>query len=116
MSPEAQSALADYTRLVQTKTTNEAAALEQTIQALYRRYYVEMGGTGLPPDFAKLTPTVVPRHQDTPLSNDNVTPFRPRPKAKPSKAASQPGKRPMPVLLIFVAMVAIVVLFKYLFK
>jgi hypothetical protein len=115
LSQEAQAALADYTKLVQSKMTNEAAALEQSIQALYRRYYVEMGGTGLAPDSSSLTPTIVPRQESTQQSNDNVTPFRPRPKAKPSRSTSQPGKRPLPVALIFIAMVGIAVLFKYLF-
>src|ERR1700710_2594270 len=63
LSPEAQAALADHTKLVQSKTISEANALEQSIQALYRRYYVEMGGTGLAPDSTTLTPTVVPRQE-----------------------------------------------------
>jgi hypothetical protein len=75
-----------------------------------------MGGTGIPPESAKLTPMIVSRQQGgTQAPNDNVTPFRPRPKAKPSRTASQTGKRPMPVALIFAAMVAIAVLIKYFF-
>jgi hypothetical protein len=116
LSPEAQAALAAHAKLVQSKTMTEDVALEQSIQALYRRYYVEMGGTGLAPDSSALILNVVPRQQDAPLPSDNnVTPFRPRPKAKASRTTSQSGKRPMPVALIFIAMVAVAVLFKYLF-
>ena len=70
-----------------------------------------MGGTGLAPDSGTLQPKVVSRRAApaTPQT-DNVTPFRPRPKAKPA-----PKKRPMPAGLIFIALVGIVALFKYLF-
>lgn len=114
LSPDAQAALADHDKLLQRRKTDEATALEQSVQSLYRRYYVDMGGTGLPPDSASLTPTIVSR-QETQLYQDNVMPFRPRPKAKASRTTAQAGKRPMPVALIFAAMVGIAVLIKYLF-
>ena len=108
LSPDAQATLADHNkRLAQ----GNADADEQTIQALYRRYYVDMGGTGLAPESGTLQPKVV-RTKTPPATaqTNNVTQFRPRPKAKP-----EAKKRPMPAGLIFIALVAIVALFKYLF-
>ena len=108
LSPEAQAVLADYNKRL---ANGSAEADEETIQALYRRYYVDMGVTGLAPDTSTLKPKVVSQRMppETPQPN-NVTPFRPRAKAKP-----EPKKRPMPAGLIFIAMVGIIVLYKYLF-
>lgn len=108
LSPDAQAALAEYNKRLAAGT---AEADEETIQALYRRYYVEMGGTGLAPDSATLQPKVI-RTRTVPATpqSDNVTQFRPRTQAKP-----EPKKRSMPAGLIFIALVGIVALFKYLF-
>lgn len=108
LSPEAQAALADYSKRVAAGT---AEADEETIQTLYRRYYVEMGGTGIAPDSATLQPKVISRRATAEAARtSNVTPFRPRQKEQP-----EPTKRSMPAGLIFIALVGIVVLFKYLF-
>lgn len=128
LSIDAQAVLANYNAL-RTKGTEETAASAEVIQTLYRRYYLEMGGTGVPPDSDVLQPRLASSPPKPPAekdgSRDNVTPFRPR--AKDSGKNSNSGgsrfggafggdPRKIPAWLIFAALVAIVVLIKYLLQ
>ncbi|MBR0956821.1 hypothetical protein [Bradyrhizobium japonicum] len=101
---EAQEFLASYQNLL--AQMSESEATEATIGAIYKAYYVEMGGAGTPPD-------VRPRQAEP--AADNVTAFR-RPARKPKKAASFGAtafaggqKRPLPVALIFACLVVVYV-------
>lgn len=104
LPPEAQEFLSSYRTLL--AQMSEGEATEATIGAIYKAYYVEMGGAGTPPD-------VRPRRAESPA--DNVTAFR-RPTPKPKSAgfsgtgaASGPQKRPLPVALIFACLVVVYV-------
>jgi len=104
LPPEAQEFLTSYKNLLTQMSDGEAS--EATIGAIYKAYYVEMGGAGTPPD-------VRPRPSET--AQDNVTAFR-RPAPKPKGASfSGPGaaagtqKRSLPVALIFVCLVVVYV-------
>lgn len=104
LPPEAQEFLASYRNLLTQMSENEAS--EATIGAIYRAYYVEMGGAGSPPDVRTRPPEP---------AADNVTAFR-RPAPKPKKAASFGAaafagsqKRPLPVALIFACLVVVYV-------
>jgi hypothetical protein len=135
LSADAQSVLADYNSL-KAKGSADADAVEQTIQALYRRYYSSMGGTGQPPVSDALQPKLAAskppqddsaRGQGNPDDGqrDNVTQFRPRPK-NASKNSSQTGSRfggsfgkggdprKIPAWLIFILLVCVVALVKLL--
>ncbi len=110
LPPEAQSFLAGYKKLLE--QMSEAEATEATIAEVYKAYYAEMGGAGIPPD-------VRPRPAEP--ATDNVTAFR-RPAAKPNKVTpfgfaaaygSGPGKRPLPVALIFACLVVVYVAIRY---
>jgi hypothetical protein len=105
---EAQRFLASYKKLL--GDMPEPDATEATIQLLYKAYYVEMGGVGVPPD-------VRPR-QAEPVA-DNVTAFR-RPDPRPAKSQAgyggNGGKRPMPVALIFACLVVVYVGIRYLWR
>lgn len=100
---EAQEFLASYKNLV--AQMSEGEATEATIGAIYRAYYAEMGGAGIPPDV---------RPRATEPAADNVTAFR-RPAPKPKKvsffgeAAGGTQKRPLPVALIFACLVVVYV-------
>ena len=99
---EAQNFLASYKARL--KEMPDAAATEATIQLIYKTYYGEMGGAGLPPD-------VIPRSRD-PVS-DNVTAFK-RPPAPRPKAATGPNSKPkLPVALIFGCLVVVYVGIRY---
>src|SRR5947207_239403 len=73
---EAQSFLASYKALLDQMP--EAEASEATINLIYRSYYGEMGGVGVPPD--------VKAQAKEPVK-DNVTAFK-RPQAPRQKSAS----------------------------
>ncbi|AWM04641.1 hypothetical protein [Bradyrhizobium amphicarpaeae] len=100
----AQEFLASYQNLL--AQMSEGEATEATIGAIYKAYYVEMGGGGNPPD-------VRPRPAEP--AEDNVTAFRrPAPKPKTSSffgagAAAGTQKRPLPVALIFGCLVVVYV-------
>ena len=99
---EAQNFLASYKTLL--KEMPDAQATEATIQLIYKTYYGEMGGAGLPPD-------VIPHSRD-PVS-DNVTAFK-RPPAPRPKAATGPNSKPkLPVALIFGCLVVVYVGIRY---
>ncbi|MDF0495816.1 hypothetical protein GPL17_06680 [Bradyrhizobium yuanmingense] len=104
LPPEAQEFLSSYRNLL--AQMSEGEATEATIGAIYKAYYVEMGGAGTPPD-------VRPRQAEP--AADNVTAFR-RPAPKPKNAgffatgaASGAQKRPLPVALIFACLVVVYV-------
>ena len=93
---EAQAFLARYQALL--KDMPEPKATETTIQLVYRSYYSEMGGTGVPPD--------VKAQASDPVTG-NVTAFR-RPSAPPPKSVSGPNAKPqLPVALIFACLVVV---------
>ncbi len=104
LPPEAQEFLSSYKNLLTQMSEDEAT--EVTIGAIYKAYYVEMGGAGTPPDVRTRPPEA---------TADNVTAFR-RPAPKPkttsffgASAASGAQKRPLPVALIFVCLVVVYV-------
>ena len=103
---EAQNFLATYKKHL--GEMSEADATETTILALYKAYYAEMGGIGAPPD--------VQRRPAEPVA-DNVTAFRrPAPRPKSQTPFNMPGKRQLPVLLIFACLVVVWVGIRYLWK
>jgi hypothetical protein len=100
---EAQSFLASYKALLD--QSSEGEATDATINLIYRSYYTEMGGIGVPPD--------VKAHSTGPAT-DNVTAFK-RPPAPRLKSAS-PGsdaKPRLPVALIFACLVVVYVGIRY---
>jgi hypothetical protein len=102
---EAQNFLAIYKKHL--GEMSEADATETTILALYKAYYAEMGGGGAPPD--------VQRRPAEPVA-DNVTVFRrPAPHPKGQTSFSIPGKKQLPVVLIFGGLVVVWVGLRYLF-
>jgi hypothetical protein len=93
---EAQAFLARYQALL--KDMPEPKATETIIQLVYRSYYGEMGGTGVPPDVKAQTSDPV---------TGNVTAFR-RPPAPQPKPVSGPNAKPrLPVALIFACLVVV---------
>jgi hypothetical protein len=95
---EAHAFLARYQALL--KTIPEPKATEATIQLVYRSYYNEMGGTGVPPD--------VKAAQSSDPVVGNVTAFRRPPAPRPKSAAGGPNAKPrLPVALIFACLVVV---------
>jgi hypothetical protein len=101
---DAQSFLAGYRALLARSKASDADAAETTIQLVYRSYYARLGGTGTPPDIK-----TAPRSRPMPDNRDNVTPFR---KIKPSTPPPR-DKKKLPVALIFVGLVVLAVVWKY---
>lgn len=104
LPPEAQEFLASYKNLLAQMSEDDAN--EATIGAMYKAYYAEMGGAGIPPDV---------RTRAADPAADNVTAFR-RPAPKPKKASffgttasGGAQKRPLPVALIFACLVVVYV-------
>jgi hypothetical protein len=87
------------------ETDSKAIAVRETYQA----YYSEMGGNGVAPEPEPRKPT----------SEDNVVRFQ-KPAPKPAVTASSGrgpmAKRPVPALLIFAAMVALIAAYKFLMQ
>ena len=88
---------------------NEADASEATIQLMYKSYYVEMGGSGTPPE--------IPTRASEPVADTgNVTAFR-RPVARPKPAPSGPATKPrLPVALIFICLAVVYVSIRYFWR
>jgi hypothetical protein len=88
------------------ETDSKAIAVRETYQA----YFSEMGGTGDAPE-------PEPRK---PSSPDNVVRFQKPPKPAPLRGAAAPSsstpKKPLPALLIFAGLVALVVAYKFLMR
>jgi hypothetical protein len=93
---EARAFLARYQALL--KDLPEPKATEAAIQLVYRSYYNEMGGSGVPPD--------VKAHSSDPVTG-NVTAFR-RPVVPRTKPVAGPDAKPrLPVALIFACLVVV---------
>ena len=105
---EAQNFLEGYRQLL--AKMNEADASEATIQLMYKSYYSEMGGTGVPPEIPS-------RASDPVTDNGNVTAFR-RPAARPNKPVTSgpPAKPQLPVALIFMCLAVVYVSIRYYFR
>ena len=99
---EAQDFLASYRALL--KEMPEAEATEASIHLIYKAYYGEMGGAGLPPD-------VIPLSRD-PVS-DNVTAFKRPPAPRPKTTGGSETKPRLPVALIFACLVVVYVGIRY---
>jgi hypothetical protein len=97
---EAHAFLARYQALL--KTMPEPKATEATIQLVYRSYYNEMGGTGVPPDVKAA------QAQSSDPVTGNVTAFRRPPAPRPKSAAGGSNAKPrLPVALIFACLVVV---------
>ena len=100
---EAHAFLTRYRALL--KDMPEPQATEAIIQLVYRRYYNEMGGTGVPPD--------VKAAQSSDPVTGTVTAFR-RPEATRPKPAGGADTQPrLPVALIFACLVVVYVGIRY---
>ena len=105
---EAQNFLEGYRQLLLARMT-EADASEATIQLMYKSYYAEMGGTGVPPEIPS-------RASDPVADSGNVTAFR-RPPARPKPVASAASAKPrLPVALIFMCLAVVYVSIRYYFR
>ena len=101
---EAQVFLDRYKALLDESPEPEAS--EAVIQLIYKSYYEEMGGAGVPPE-------VKPQSAKAKQPADNVTSFRrPAPKRARATSAPQPKSR-LPVALIFTCLVVVYVAFRY---
>lgn len=103
----AQQVLTNYrTRL---DRMSETESKVQAVREVYASYYAEMGGAG-----------AAPEPEPRPASSaDNVVRFQRPPKPKPAispagRVGTGAPRRPMPVLLIFIAMVAVIAAYKFL--
>ena len=102
---EAQAFLVSYKALLEEMT--EAEATEAAISIVYKSYYGEMGGIGVPPDVK------APSNDQV---TDNVTAFKRPPPPRPKKGAGPDGKSRLPVALIFACLVVVYVGFRYLLR
>jgi hypothetical protein len=108
LPPNAQKVLTGYRERLDrmSETDSKAIAVRET----YQTYYSEMGGDGVAPEPEARKPT----------SEDNVVRFQ-KPPPKPAVAASNKrgsggptAKKPIPALLIFAALVALIAAYKFL--
>ncbi len=102
---DAQRMLTGYRDRLDKMSEIESKAI--AVRETYQAYYSEMGGTGAAPE----------PEARKPASQDNVVRFQKPPKPQPAGASGRsgaPGKRPLPALLIFAAMVALIALYRYL--
>jgi hypothetical protein len=106
---EAQAFLAQYRERL--KTANEKDAAAATIDAIYAAYYAQRGGKGAPP------PVTAPEPVST-ANSDNIVRLQDARRTRATRAAEPAGRpkgqRRMPVLLIFIGLVAIVVAIRFL--
>ncbi len=120
LSGDAQDFLAGFERL--RSSMGETAAAEATIEAIYRRYYAEMGGAGAPPDSKLAKPKGAAAEQPTtsadtkPSPANNVVSMQSRP-ARRAPSAAKGGEKPrLPVALIFISLIVITVGLRYLMQ
>jgi hypothetical protein len=102
---EAQAFLDSYKALLEQMTEPEAT--EATIGQVYRSYYAEMGGIGVPPD--------IKAHSNDRVI-DNVTAFKRPPAQRPKATGGSQAKPQLPVALIFACLVVVYVGFRYLLR
>jgi hypothetical protein len=108
---DAQGFLSQYRERLKTAGEKDAAAA--TIDEIYAAYYARRGGKGSPP------PVTAPEPEPAPAaSSDNIVRLQDARRARAARttapAAGPKGPRRMPVLLIFIGLVAIVVAIKFL--
>lgn len=111
----AQKVLNDYRERLERMSEIESKAI--AVRETYQAYFSDMGGTGEAPE-------PEPRSAPTEAATDNVVRFqKPKPKPQPkvthaadrgARPAPQTGRKPVPALLIFAALVAVVVAWKFL--
>jgi hypothetical protein len=106
LSDEARDFVARYRTLCERMEQDEAA--EETIRMIYAAYFEAMGGAGLPPPVK----SIAEERAEAPFT-DNVTELKRTPRASP---AAGERRRELPVIPIFIALVAIVVAFHYLWN
>ena len=86
----------------------ESEADDATINLVYKSYYAELGGVGMPPDV---------RSGPAEPVTDNVTAFKRLPAQRPKPANSGPQTKPrLPVALIFVCLVIVYVGVRYFWR
>jgi hypothetical protein len=87
---------------------SEAKSTTVAVNEIYLTYYKEMGGSGSAPE-------PEPRPAAKLSGDDNVVRFqKPAAPSKPTSKAAPGAKRPVPALLIFAAMVAVIAAYKFL--
>ena len=99
---EAQAFLVSYEALLEEMT--EAEATEAAIGIVYKSYYGEMGGIGVPPD------VISPSNGQM---TDNVTAFKRPPTQRPKTTSGSDAKPRLPVALIFACLVIVYTGFRY---
>lgn len=105
LSAEAQDFLTSYGALL--KQMNDGEATEATIHLMYKTYYAQMGGVGVPPE--------VRTGPSEPVT-DNVTAFRRPPPAEPKRPAMASSAKQLPVALIFACLVVVYVGIRYFWR
>jgi hypothetical protein len=102
----AQSFLTNYRTRLETMSKAESTAL--AVREVYSAYYSEMGGVGAPPE---------PKAR-TPMTEGKVVRLKKRPNQPGLSAALHSTKpmirEPLPALLIFASMVALIVAYRFL--
>jgi hypothetical protein len=102
----AQSFLTNYRTRLETMSEAESTAL--AVREVYSAYYSEMGGVGAPPE---------PKAR-TPMTEGKVVRLERRPNQPGLSAAVHSTKpmirKPLPALLIFASMVALIVTYRFL--
>ncbi|MFK4650603.1 hypothetical protein ABIF97_000537 [Bradyrhizobium japonicum] len=102
----AQSFLTNYRTRLETMSEAESTAL--AVREVYSAYYSEMGGVGAPPE---------PKAR-TPMTEGKVVRLKKRPNQPGLSAALHSTKpmirKPLPALLIFASMVALIVAYRFL--
>jgi hypothetical protein len=112
----AQTVLNAYRERLERMSEIESKAI--AVRETYQAYYADMGGTGDAPEPEPRSPP--PAEPGSPPV-DNVVRFKKPPKPQVTRAADraarpvpQTGRKPIPALLIFAALVAVVVAWKFL--
>ena len=102
----AQGFLTNYRTRLETMSEAESTAL--AVREVYSAYYSEMGGVGAPPE---------PKAR-TPMTEGKVVRLKKRPNQPGLSAALHSTKpmirKPLPALLIFASMVALIVAYRFL--
>jgi hypothetical protein len=111
---DAQAFLSQYRERL--KTTPEKDAAATTVDEIYAAYYAKRGGKGDPPPVTDPAPS--PEPAPTTSNDNNVVRLQDARRAREARAAAPAAgpksQRRMPVLLIFIGLVAIVVAIKFL--